>query len=156
MTADRAEPAMTAWVRGALVGIALSLTAVFTVAVCLNPYQPDGTALRMETHRQMNLPECGFKKFTGLPCPACGMTTSFALLVRGDVWNSLRANAVGTMLAVIGLATIPWSLASVVCGRPLFIRSMERTMLLIVGGFVTLMMLRWVIVLLLSWRSGTY
>ena len=51
----------------------------------------------METHRQLGLPPCTFKEMTGLPCPSCGMTSSFALLVRGDVMNSLRANAVGTL-----------------------------------------------------------
>src|SRR3954467_9307382 len=89
-------------VRIALVGIGAAWLAVFTVAVCLNPYR-DGQPLREETHRQLGLPECHFKRLTGLPCPSCGMTTSFALLVRGDFANSLRANFAGTLLAVIGM-----------------------------------------------------
>src|SRR5438128_12532473 len=120
--------------------------AVFGLAAWLKPYDAAGQALKMETHRQMGLPPCTFKAMTGLPCPSCGMTTSFALLVRGDVWNSLKANAVGTMLATIGLVCIPWGLACVGRKRLLFITAPERRLLIVVIGFVGLRMLRWLIV----------
>jgi hypothetical protein len=149
-----AAPALSGWVRGVLLGIAAGLGIVFGIAAWLNPYALDGQARTMETHRQLGLPPCTFKDFTGLPCPSCGMTTSFALLVRGDVVNSARANVVGTLLAALCLAYIPWSLASVVWKRPLFIVSMERALFIIVVGFVSLMMLRWFIVIgLMSWNS---
>jgi hypothetical protein len=151
----QALPVLGPWVRGALVGIALGLTLVFVTAWRLNPYHPDGRARRMETHRELGLPPCNFKVTTGLPCPACGMTTSFALLVRGDVVNSLRANAVGTLLAVFSLLVIPWCLISFVLGRPLFLVSIEKTMAVIVLVFLGLTMLRWGIVLLYAWASGT-
>jgi hypothetical protein len=147
-------PVLGPWVRGALVGAALGMAAVFAVALWLDPYQADGAARRMETHRQLGLPPSTFYLTTGLPCPACGMTTSFALLVRGDVLNSLRANAVGTLLAAFCLLFIPWSLTSAAAQRPLFIRSMERAFTLVVIGFLVLMFLRWVIVLSLGWWSG--
>ena len=76
----------------------------------------------------MNLPDCTFKTMTGLPCPSCGMTTSFSLLMHGDPINSLRANWVGTGLALFCLALIPWALASVWLKRPLFVVSLERAM----------------------------
>jgi hypothetical protein len=148
-------PPLGVWVRGGLVGIALGLAAVFAVAFRLNPYRPDGTPLRMETHRQLNLPPCTFKDRTGLPCPSCGMTTSFALLVRGDVGNSLRANAVGTALAVFCALLIPWCLASVVLCRPLFLRSLERAFTACVVVFLTAMLLRWLGVLGWAWWSGS-
>jgi hypothetical protein len=150
-----AIPVMRAWVRGTLVGVALALIAVFAVAVWLKPYDDDGTPYRMATHRQMGLPPCTFFATTGLPCPSCGMTTSFSLLMHGDVINSLRANAVGTLLAVFCLTLIPWCLASAVWKRPLFVRSVERTLTLVVLGFLSLMLLRWGIVLALAWSSGT-
>ena len=105
-----AIPVLRNWVRGMLLGVAIGLTAVFAVAFWLNPYQSDGSPRRMATHQQLGLPPCTFFSVTGLPCPSCGMTTSFALLVRGDVPNSLRANAVGTLLALFCLALIPWCL----------------------------------------------
>jgi hypothetical protein len=145
---------MGAWVRGALVGIALGMIAVFVIAFHLDPYRPDGTPRRMETHRQLNLPPCTFKEATGLPCPSCGMTTSFALLVRGDLVNSLRANAVGTLLAVWCLEVIPWALASAVRRRPLFLRSMERAFTVCILVFLGVLLLRWLVVIAWAWWSG--
>ncbi len=148
-------PVLVWWVRGLLLLLVAALVTVFAVAVYLDPYErkSDGsiTPLRMETHRKLGLPPCSFKDKTGLPCPSCGMTTSFALLIRGEIWPSLQANAVGTLLAVVCLAIIPWSLVSVALGRPLFIVSLERTIMWLIIGFLVLMLLRWVIVLGLTW-----
>src|SRR5207247_928784 len=83
----------------------------FVLAVYLNPYK-DGRVWFEGTRQQLGLPTCTFKEVTGLPCPACGMTSSFALLVRGDVVNSLRATAAGTVLAVLLLGVIPWRWAA--------------------------------------------
>jgi hypothetical protein len=136
------------WVRVLLVLMALGLAAVFAVAIYLDPYR-GGQPLRMETHRQLGLPECTFKEMTRLPCPSCGMTTSFALMVRGDVWNAAQANFVGALLAAGCMLALPWSLACVVTGRYLFVRSLERTLTRLVVAFFLLMLLRWVVVLLL-------
>lgn len=146
---------MSLWVRGALVGIALGLTALFVVAACLNPYFADGSARRMETHRELGLPECTFKRITGLPCPSCGMTTSFALTIRGDLVNGVQANSVGVLLALVLLAAIPWCVASAVCERTLFVRSVERTLMIVVIGLLSLMLLRWVLFLgLMYWTRA--
>jgi hypothetical protein len=153
-----ALPVMAGWVRGVLVGLVLGLTAVFAVAIKLDPYERDDegriiAARRQETHRQLGLPPCTFYAVTRLPCPSCGMTTSFALLMHGDLAASLRANAVGTLLAVFCLAVIPWGLASVYLGRTLFVRSVERTITFLVLALLVLMMLRWVIVVCWMWSQ---
>ncbi len=139
------------WVRGSLAGLALGLTAVFGVALWLDPYQADGNPRRMETHRQLGLPPCTFYRVTGLPCPSCGMTTSFALLVRGDLVNSARANFVGTMLAAFGMVLVPWCVVAALTGRTPFIRSLERAVTVVVLAFLGLMLLRWAIVIGARW-----
>ncbi len=148
-----ARPYLTWWVRGLLLVIVAGLCTVFTLAVLLNPYNPDGTAKTMATHQgpPLNLPECTFKRATGMPCPSCGMTTSFSLLMHGDPLNSLKANWVGTLLALACLAFIPWAVASVFLKRPLFVRSIEKTFTVAVVSLLMLMLLRWGIVLLLTW-----
>ena len=137
------------WVRGFLVAMAAAMALVFYLATRVQPYADDGTPLRQASHKSLGLPACRFQEMTGLPCPSCGMTTSFALLVRGDVINSLRANWVGTGLAVFCLLFIPWSLLSVFRGRFLWVRNVEAVLAFLVGAFTVLMIGRWGIVLLL-------
>jgi hypothetical protein len=138
-------------VRGTLLGTAVGLVLVFTTAALLDPYDAAGQPLRMGAHQQIGLKPCAFWMLTGLPCPSCGMTTSFALLMHGDLAGSLQANSVGTMLAIVCLGILPWCLASALWGRRLFIASIERALFRIVAGFLILMMLRWVLVLGLIW-----
>ena len=137
-----------------LVGMALGLTAVFAIAFRIWPYGPDGTPLTMETHRQLGLPPCTFYEKTGVPCPSCGMTTSFALLVHGDVWNSLRANAVGTVTAGFCLLLVPWCLVSALLGRALGVWAVDRALMRVLIVFLVALFVRWAIVLGLLWAHG--
>jgi hypothetical protein len=147
-------PALGPWVRGTLLGLTGGLVVVFALAAWLDPYDASGRPLRMESHRQLGLPPCTFYTVTGgFPCPSCGMTTSFALLMHGDLGNSLRANAAGTLLALFCLALIPWNVACAVRGRTYFIRSIEQALTRIVLVFLTLMLVRWGIVLLMIWAG---
>ena len=41
---------------------------------------------------------CGFKNFTGLPCPGCGLTHSFCALGKGDVAGAFGFNLLGPPL----------------------------------------------------------
>ncbi len=144
----RRSSRLRGWVRACLVLIAVGLVAVFALAFWLNPYK-DGKVWLEETHRQLGMAPCTFKFLTGLPCPSCGMTSSFALLVRADLWHSVQANFVGTLLALFCLALIPWSLISACTGRLAWIRSFEFVLVRLVVGFLALLLLRWAIVLLL-------
>ena len=143
-------PVLQRWLRWLLVLIAVLLCTVFAIAIYLNPYQENGEARAWETHRQLGLPECTFKELTGKPCPSCGMTTSFSLFVRGDIINSMRANFVGTLLAAVCLAFIPWSLASAVRARYYWIVSLEWFLPRFIVVFFVLMLLRWAVVLIVS------
>ena len=140
------------WVRLFLVFLVSGWMGVFAVAAWLNPYR-DGRVWLEETHRQAGLPPCTFKALYDLPCPSCGMTSSFALLVRGDLVNSLRANFAGTLLALVGVAFIPWSIVSMLRGRWLWFRDVEWVLIRIVLAFVVVMLVRWVG--LLAWIGLT-
>ena len=56
---------------------------------------------------------------TGEPCPACGLTTAFAWVVRGRFDRAIAANPAGGLLAPACVALVPWLLASSYAGRPL-------------------------------------
>ncbi len=95
-------------------GLAVGCLAVLLTAAYLVP-SPAGVG----THRAMGLDACAFLARTGLPCPACGMTTSFSWFARGNVVASLYVQPMGTALAVMAALTV-WAGAYVaVTGRPL-------------------------------------
>jgi hypothetical protein len=68
----------------------------------------------------------------------------------------LRANWVGTLLAVFGFVAVPWSAALALTGRSWFVVSLERTLTVVVAVFVALMLLRWVGVVALIWWSARF
>lgn len=134
-------------VRAMLVAIALLFIGIFSLAGWLNPYDGDGQPRKMETHRQLGLPPCSFYAKTGLPCPSCGFTTSFAFTIRLHLRNALQANSVGAILALTCLLAIPWCIASAIRGRLYFVGSGERLVIACLVGFIALMLVRWGIVI---------
>jgi hypothetical protein len=80
--------------RATLIAIAVALTGVFVAAFRIHPYDTDGKPRTMSTHTQLGMPPCNFVVLTGKPCPSCGMTTSFALLV-GELGREHHLRAVG-------------------------------------------------------------
>src|SRR5882724_4097356 len=83
---------------GRLLALTLSAgcLALLITAAVLKP-SPDGFG----THQEMGLNRCEFLARTGLPCPSCGMTTSFAWFVRGNIAASLYVQPMGTILAAL-------------------------------------------------------
>jgi hypothetical protein len=133
-----------------LIAVAIALTGVFAAAIRINPYDEAGNPRTMSSHTQLGLPPCNFVALTGKPCPSCGMTTSFALLVRGDVVASVRANWVGSVICALWAVTLVWAVASGVWGRMLFVppHRGELIFTIIVGVVLVLMLGRWAAVLI--------
>jgi hypothetical protein len=135
--------------RLSLLMIGALFAVIFGLAFWIKPYGEDGQPLSMATHTQLGMPPCNFIVMTGKPCPACGMTTSFALLVRGDLTASLKANWAGTLIAVLWALTMVWALAGGIKGRALFIPPGRGELVLTscVGVVLLLMLARWTVVL---------
>ena len=96
-------------------GIALACLSVLVIGMVLVP-SPDGVG----THRAMGLQACQFLARTGVPCPGCGMTTSFAWFARGNIEASLYIQPMGTVLAILCAGAF-WGAAYVaVTGKPLY------------------------------------
>jgi hypothetical protein len=101
---------------GRLVAAALAgaCLAVLVVAAGLTPSR-DGFG----THRSaLGMPACNFLATTGMPCPSCGMTTSFAWVTKGQVAASLYVQPMGTVLALLAAATVWGGLYVALTGRP--------------------------------------
>jgi hypothetical protein len=96
----------------ALVVAAACLT-VLGVAIGLKP-DPRGIG----SHRQLRLQACQFEVQTGMPCPTCGMTTSYAHFVRGELLASLYVQPAGTVLAALTAMGFWAGIYAAVTGRP--------------------------------------
>lgn len=118
--------------RGVMVLSGGLLVTLLAVAWWLQP-DPSG----LGTHHQLGLPPCSFRLFLGMRCPACGMTTSWAHVVRGQLFPALRANSGGTLLALAAAFVGPWLLASGLRGRWL-VRPPNEYVVLAVGGVLLL------------------
>ena len=106
-------PLKLAWYQRIVMMLAsFGLLGLFGLAGSL---QPDTRGYG--THEQFGWSPCWFVEHWDMRCPSCGMTTSWAHLVRGNVWESLRSNSGGTALALLSL-WLSWSLlASAFRGR---------------------------------------
>jgi hypothetical protein len=89
--------------------------AVLVVATTLEP-SPAG----LGTHRDMGFPSCNFLSVSGIPCPSCGMTTSFAWFVRGNILASVYVQPAGAMLATFAGVTFWAGLYIAVTGKPVY------------------------------------
>ena len=69
------------------------------------------------THQQFGLPPCTVYQVFGVRCPTCGMTTSWAHLVRGQVIGAFAANAGGATSGLLVAACAAWLVASAARGR---------------------------------------
>lgn len=128
-------------------GFALLGLAAFAAAAWIDPYDAAGRPLAHGTHRQLGLPPCLLNLVTGLPCPACGMTTSIALLVHGDVAAAWRANWAGAIVGLLGAAATAW-LGACAAGLPAGRWTAEVTIcrLVLAGAVLGMVRYAWVCV----------
>ncbi len=82
----------------------LGVLAILITARCL---VPDNAGFG--THQQLGLPPCTSIALFGVPCPSCGMTTSWSLATRGELLAAARINCGGLLLAIIAMAYLPAS-----------------------------------------------
>jgi hypothetical protein len=96
-------------VRGLILLAASS--AVLGLARWLDP-DPTGHG----THTQLGLYPCTFLSLTGLPCPLCGATTTFALLADFRVWEGLVNHPFASFLFVV--TVVAWGIGGLEAVAP--------------------------------------
>jgi hypothetical protein len=72
------------------------------------------------THQQLGLPPCTFYWLSGIPCPFCGMTTSWSYAAHLMPLRSFHNQPMGLVLFVITAAFIPGLLVMAAMGRSAF------------------------------------
>lgn len=93
---------LPSWLRVLSLLVSIGLAATLLVARSLSPAEAG-----IGTHQQLGLPPCTSIVLWNSPCPACGMTTSWAWFTRGQLLIAAKTNVGGTLLAIIALAYIP-------------------------------------------------
>lgn len=121
----------------------LFLCAGFALAASL---QPDSRGFG--THQSLGFPACTFRILFEIPCPSCGMTTSFAHFTRAEFTQAARANIAGLLLAMTCLIQIPWCWLSVFKGRLWNVSDPVKSFLVLVGGLSTVALINW------CWQLG--
>jgi hypothetical protein len=121
-----------------LVLLGLGLSVLLVVAAFLKP-DPH----HFGTHQQLGLPPCTFYAVFGVPCPTCGMTTSWAHLMRGEILTAARVNAGGAMLAVWAILVVPWSFLTAIRGRHFAWLPRENASLWIAASIFGIVLLQW-------------
>lgn len=114
------------------------LTSGFLLAASLEP-DPRGFG----THQRLGFPPCTFQVYFRVPCPSCGMTTSFSHFVRGEFLSSARANLAGLALAAVCAVQVPWSLISLWQGRLWRIEHPDRISLVLIVTLCLLSLFQW-------------
>jgi len=92
----------------------LCILGVLSVAFWLHP----GDRLH-GTHQQLGLPPCAFYVLTGIPCPSCGLTTSFSLMVHGRFLRAFQAHYFGPLLFLATIGYLVLLTVSLVRGQRL-------------------------------------
>lgn len=96
---------MYSWPDKAFSGAVLGFSSVVLgIARCLHP-----SASGMGTHEQLGLSPCRFHALIGLPCPSCGLTTSFAYAAHFHFRQAFFASPFGLLLFVVAVLAIPTS-----------------------------------------------
>jgi hypothetical protein len=86
------------------------------VLITASQIQPSPTGIG--SHTQLGMDACAFEARTGIPCPTCGMTTSFAWFVRGNLLASTYIQPMGALLALLACIIFWTGLYEAITARP--------------------------------------
>ena len=95
------------------------------------------------THQQLGLPPCAFLHFTGIPCPACGLTTSVAHAAHLQFFQSIVTQPFGFIVFLFALLSIPFSLFFIYRRIPLSALADIRGRKFVVGLTLAIFLLSW-------------
>lgn len=103
------------WTRVLAIGLSIGCLTLLVLASRLTP-----SAAGVGSHQGLGLQRCQMLQQTGVPCPSCGMTTSFSWFARGNLAASFYIQPMGMLLA-LAAAICVWAGAYVaVTGRPVY------------------------------------
>lgn len=113
--APPARPIRLGWT-GRLACLAIAAGCAYVIATAfILPPSPNGVG----THREMGLFPCAMLATTGVPCPSCGMTTSFSWFYKGNLVASLYTQPAGALLAMLTAIALIMATYQAITARPI-------------------------------------
>lgn len=91
---------------------------------------------------------CIIKNATGFPCPSCGTTRAFALLLKGQLIESVLVNPFGILVAIIMTIFPIWVLMDVVLKKETFLKVYKKSEVIIRKPWLAIVLL---FLVLLNW-----
>ena len=155
------QPVANAPIVAAAPGLRDRLVNLGYASFCLSPLGLamvlTPSAKGMGTHQQLGLPPCTFLYLTGLPCPFCGMTTSWAHAAHLDPLSSIKAQPMGFVFFAMTAALAAHLLYRAATGRSGFQPEKLLTAIPLWGWYLSLLgvTMAWAykISLVLGWIS---
>ncbi len=120
------------------------LVLVGVIAIVGVSFYVEPDPARTNAKRRLPLRPCGFLMTTGLPCPTCGMTTSFAFMARGHAVAAFEQQPAGALLALLTAGLGVLALVVLVTGRRFEINWYRINPMHVLVGFMALFMGSWV------------
>ena len=145
---------MTEWfLKPRVVGLFLFLPTVtiLLLAISLTP-DPSG----MGTHHQLGLNPCSFWLLFSIPCPMCGMTTTFAHLAHFQVVEALLTQPFGVVLFALMLVLLVLGGIDLTTGKGLYKPAFQwflKREVVFSRGLVSGLLLGWIYKL---WKVGAW
>lgn len=123
--------------------IYLTIPVVSSAAILLGRMvtpSPDGVG----THQQLGLPACLMLTLTGIPCPSCGLTTSFSHAAHLDFSQAMHVQPFGLLIFIMMAASIPISILIMTRQKPFSHLLFSRSANLIMYGLLSLYIVSWI------------
>jgi hypothetical protein len=133
LTLDRTAPMLDPWVQGIFAAMGATVFALAAVF----PFE------RLPTL-------CAWKRTTGHPCVACGMTRSWVHAIHGRLEAAALQNPLGTVLFGVAVATVLYQAARLSGAPALRLVTTEREAWGVRGTIIAAIAINWAYV----WISG--
>lgn len=121
--------------------ILVIILGVIIVARILSPKESG-----IGTHTELGFPPCTFYVLTKLPCPGCGITTSFSHMTRFQFKKAFQVHPYGPILFTMAILLLIHQCILIFCGYSISFNLSVKTesiiLLLLFLGFIAFFIMR--------------
>ena len=94
---------------------------------------------------------CSFRRFTGFPCPGCGLTRSFISIAHGQLVDAWRFNPAGIVFFAVVVFQIPYRVLQISRIRRGLAEHRLAADNWVLVGLVVIMLAQWIYAVVAHW-----